>query len=80
MNTNTALIVLTTRLSLRATIVCVNKSVTCSVISYLCKGNRGVLDVVFRTQVVLQLQGSAYKQKELTRKSSFLITALVKAC
>ena len=33
MNTNTALIVLTSRLSLRATIVCVNKSVMYSVIS-----------------------------------------------
>ena len=33
MTTNTALIILTSRLSLRATIVCVNKSVTCSVIS-----------------------------------------------
>ena len=33
MNTNTSLIVLTSRLSLRATIVCINKSVTYSVIS-----------------------------------------------
>ena len=33
MNTNTALIVLTSQLSLSLLIVCVNKSVTCSVIS-----------------------------------------------
>ena len=35
------------------------------------QGQPRVLDAVFRAQVVLQLQRSAYKQKELTRKSLF---------
>ena len=37
----------------------------CNVVVLL--GQPGVLDVVFRAQVVLQLQGSSYEQKELTR-------------
>ena len=55
----------------------------CKQISYVqcnfvvLQGQPQVLGVGFRAQVVLQLQRSAYKQKELTRKSVF-ITVLEK--
>ena len=46
----------------------VHKSVQCTVA--VLQGQPRVLEVVLREQVVLHLQGSAYKQKKITRKSS----------
>ena len=69
MNTNTALIVLTSRPPLRATMKYI-RYVQCTFA--VLQGQPWVLDVVFRAQVVLQLQGLVSKQKELTRKSLFI--------
>ena len=46
----------------------VHKSVQCTFA--VLQGQPRVLEVVLREQVVLHLQGSAYKQKKITRKSS----------